>query len=133
MTATAEQITRLRRMAGETNSSTYADADLQGYIERHPMIDAAGQSPWLSIQTPTGAPDNPDWTATYDLNAAAGDIWDEKAAALAPHYDFNADGGQYSRSQAYQQAMAMARHYRSRRSPKTITMRSAPWPSGEDE
>ncbi len=64
---------------------------------------------------------NPDWTATYDLHAAAADIWEEKAAILSADYDFTADGATLARSQAYEQAMKQARYHRSRRSPKTIT------------
>jgi len=134
MTATAAQIARVRRMTGEPDTTTYADADIQSYIEAHPLEDARGEGPRVeSTTTPGTLEENPDWTATYDLNAAAADIWEEKAAVLAGDFDFQADGGQYSRSQAYEQAMKQARHFRSRRSVKTITLRPEPLAQGTEE
>ena len=66
------------------------------------------------------------WIATYDLNAAAADVWDEKAGTLAANFDFSADGSNFSRSQAYEQALKQAGRYRARRSKTTITMRPDP-------
>jgi len=51
---------------------------------------------------------------------AAADVWDEKAAAVAMDYDFSADGGQYSRSQAHEQMSAMARRFRARRDASSV-------------
>jgi hypothetical protein len=115
MAATAGQVADLRRMVGEPNDTTYDDELLTDIIERYPLIDSDGYEP-----------DHDDWTSTYDLNAAAADIWSEKAAVLAPNYDFAADGGRYSRSQGHQHAMQMARYYRARRSPGTVTLRMEP-------
>lgn len=121
-------------MTGEPDSTTYADADIQAYIEAHPLEDARGEGPWVESETTPGTlEENPDWTATYDLNAAAADIWEEKAAVLAGDYDYQADGGSYSRSQAYDQAMRQARHFRSRRSIKTIALRPEPLAQGTEE
>lgn len=134
MAATAAQIAQVRRMTGEVGSATYTDADIQAYIEAHPLEDARGEGPWVeSTATPGTLEANPDWTATYDLNAAAADIWEEKAAVPAGDYDFQADGGSYSRSQAYEQAMKQARHFRSRRSFRTVTMRPEPLQQGTEE
>lgn len=133
MTATAAQIARVRRMTGEPGTETYTDTDIQAYIEAHPLEDARGEGPWVeSTTTPGTLEANPDWTATYDLNAAAADVWEEKAAVLAGDYDFQADGGSYSRSQAYDQAMRQARHFRSRRSVRTITLRPEPLMQGTE-
>lgn len=134
MAATTAQKAQLRRMVAETASTTYADADIASYIEAHPLTDARGENPWVESETAPGTLEaNPDWTATYDLNAAAADIWDEKAAALAPNFDFEADGGRYDRSQAFEQAQKMARYYRSRRSAKTITQFPEPLAQGTEE
>ena len=111
----ASLITQLRRMIAEPTTTTYSDAVLSEIILAHPLIDSSGNFP-----------DEDDWTATYDLNAAAADVWDEKAAGLASDYDFNADGASFSRSQAYEQASHMARKYRSRRSAVTIRLIKAP-------
>ena len=123
MTATADQISKLRRMVNEPTTATYSDETLQEYIEACPTMDENGESPRVpSTTTPGEMMANPDWVATYDLHAAAAAVWEEKAGAVAPNYDFSADGGSYSRSQAHQQAMQMVRFHLSRRSPGTITL-----------
>lgn len=125
MTATAEQILRVRRLTNEAGSLTYGDEDIQGFIESHPLTDPYGFGP----DDPDGLYEtNPDWTPTYDLNAAAADIWEEKASSLAGDYDFHADGASYSRSQAYEQAMKQARYFRAKRSHKTMNLQPSPKP-----
>lgn len=135
MTASAEQVAKVRRMTNEPSAtSDYSDDDLEGYIEAYPLVDARGESPFIESETTPGTlEENPDWTATYDLSAAASDIWAEKAAILSQDYDFEADGGSYSRSQAYEQAMKQSRYWRSRRSVKTITQRPEPLMQGSEE
>jgi len=125
MAATAAEIARLRRLTDETTDETYADADIQEFIEEHPLIDERGEEPytWDASTQPPTKDENDDWIPTYDLNAAAADIWEEKASAPAQDFDFNADGASYKRSQAYEHAMRQARYFRSKRSPKTITQR----------
>jgi hypothetical protein len=105
MAASVHDIRRVLRATGEfSTESTYSDDDVRGMVERYPLPDSAGNEP-----------DATGWSATYDVNAAIGDLWDEKAASLAANYDFSADGGSYSRSQAYEHAQAQARIYRARR------------------
>ncbi len=108
MPATAEQIARLRRMVDESAEDTYADATLAAYIERYALADLAGHEP-----------ENRDWTPTWDLHAAAADIWQEKAAVLGQDHDFSADGAQFYRSQAFQHAFRMIQYHRSRRNPRS--------------
>jgi hypothetical protein len=131
MAATADQIAKVRRLTAETSTDTYADADIQGYIEAYPLIDERGEAPysWDTTTEPPTQEDNDDWIPTYDLNQAAADIWQEKAGQLAGDFDFQADGASYTRSQAYQQAMQQARHFRSRRSLRTFAMRPEPFRS----
>ena len=127
MAATAAQVSQLRRMTGEAAEEVYTDELLAEYIERYPLVDARGVNPWIeSTTTPGSLEINPDWTPTYDLAAAASDVWGEKASVLAGDYDFAADGGSYSRSQAYEQAMKQSRYWRARRSVKTIVQRPEP-------
>lgn len=122
MTATAAQIAKVRRMVNEPTETTYDDDTVEEYIEEYPLTDARGEVPYIeSTTTPGTLDENPDWIATYDLNAAAADIWGEKASILSQDYDFAADGAKYTRSQAYEQAMKQARYYRARRSVTTIT------------
>ena len=115
MAASVTEVVKLRRMIADSTSTTYSDDDLEDIIESYPVLDSDGYDP-----------EDDDWTATYDLNAAAAQIWEEKAAAYIGSYDFSADGGSFNRSQMYEQAMKMARHYHSRKRVKTITIRPEP-------
>jgi len=128
MAATAAQIARVRWMVNEPSEITYTDEDIQSYIESYPMVDERGEDPytWDTSTTPPSQDANDDWIATYDLNAAAADIWEEKAAIVAQDFSFSADGGQYSREQVYEQYMKNVRFYRAKRAPKTITQRPEP-------
>ena len=123
MAATAADRTRLRRMIAEaTDAGGYTDAVLTDAIERYPLPDADGL--W---------PDENDWVAVYDLNAAAAEVWGEKSAALAGSFDFAADGSSFSRSQAHSQAAKMARYYQARRGPTTLTLVSDVRVDADDE
>lgn len=127
MTATIRQIEQLRRMTGEITSDNYTDGELMSVLETYPLMDANGEQPYTwSSDTPPVKEANNAWIPTYDMHAAAADIWEEKAAVVAGNYDFNADGGNYSRSQAYEHMMAQTRYHRSRRSARTMTARK--WP-----
>jgi hypothetical protein len=48
---------------------------------------------------------------SYDLNAAAADIWRGKAANAAKYFDFQTDNHRVSKSQLYKQFMDMAAYY----------------------
>jgi hypothetical protein len=121
MTPTANQIAQLRRMVAEPTVTTYSDAVLTTYIETYPCVDENGESPRVSSTTTPGTMMvNPDWIETYDLHSAAAAIWEEKAAAHSVKFDFDADGGSYTRSQQHEHAMQQVRHHLSRRNPKTI-------------
>ena len=128
MAATAEQIARLRRMAAEPTLDVYSDDVLADYIERYPLLDERGQVPytWDTTATPPAQEANTAWVATYDLHAAAADVWEEKAASYAGKYDFGADGATYHLSQQYDQMIAQARFHRARRSPSSAKL--VQWP-----
>jgi hypothetical protein len=126
-------VDRLRRMTG-VSTTDYTDSDLAEAMDRYPLEDARGEGPLIESGLDPGTLEtNPDWEPTYDLNAAAADIWAEVAAGKAACFDFSADGGNYSRSQAYEQAMKQSRYYRARRSLKTITQRPEPLLQGHEE
>ncbi len=110
----AADIQVVRRMTGVTVEE-YSDNNLSSIIERYPLPDANGLFP-----------EEDGWTPRYDLNAAAADVWAEKAAGLAGQYDFTADGASFERSQAYEQAMQQARYYRSRRALHTVKSQAYP-------
>ena len=129
MAATAAQITRLRRMCGlAVGDTTYTDAVLGGYIETYPLLDERGEAPytWDTSTEPPTQDDNDNWVVTYDLNAAAADVWDEVSAGIQGNFDFSAEGRTFNRSQAFDHARERARYYRSRRTP--TTMRAVQWP-----
>lgn len=125
---TAAQISQLRRMVAEPATTTYSDATLTTYIETYPHIDQYGESPLDDYGEA-----NAEWTPTYDLNGAAGDIWQEKAASVASKFDFTADGGNFSQSQQYEQMMKQARYYRSRRMPSSVMLVKSPDEPSSDE
>jgi len=134
MAATAAQVAELRRMVNEPTGDTYDDDLLGGFIERYPLLDERGEAPytWDTSTSPPTQDDNDDWVDTYDLHAAAADVWQEKAAAVVADFDFAADGAKYSRSQKYQQMMQMVRHHRARRALQTHTLVMFPEPENAD-
>jgi hypothetical protein len=125
---TAAQISQLRRMVAEPLSVPYTDPILIAYIEKYPHIDAYGESALDEWGVA-----NADWTPTYDLAAAAADVWEEKASGVAAKFDFAANGGNYSQSQQYKQYMKQCRHYRARRLPSTMTLVKSPRETTADE
>ena len=128
MSATAAQIARLRRMVNEPDSTTYDDDAITEYIERYPCVDERGEwaYDWDTATTPPSKDDNDDWIPTYDLNAAAADVWAEKATVVSVDFDFSADGGSYTRSQVHEAYMKQSRYYGARRTAGTITLHK--WP-----
>lgn len=121
---TAEMIAQVRRMVGEANSTTYDHDTIVEYIANHPLIDERGEKPY-SFETSDEPPTedyNDDWIPTFDLHAAAADIWEEKAATYAANFDFEADGGSFSHSQQFKHCMSQARFHLARRAPKTINL-----------
>lgn len=123
MTVTSGMVSELRRMIDELTDETYSDAILEEYIGKFPKIDELGSIPYEYVLV-GGIPTktwNASWIASYDLNAAASGIWREKAAKVSHRFDFNADGGDYKRSQEFQHCDSMSRFFLARSSIKTIT------------
>ena len=126
-------IAQLRRMVAEPTTTTYSDAALIRYIEKYPHLDEQGEEPYtLSSDSPPVQEANDSWIPTYDLHAAAADVWEEKAATVSDRFDFNADGGNYSVSQRFEQCMKICRYHRSRRMPSTVRMIKTPDEEGAD-
>jgi ribosomal protein S26 len=103
-------------MIAESTTATYSDDALTTHIEAHAVPDLRGV---LSYEldfstTPATKSDNDSWIATYDLNATAAEIWEEKAAAVACDYATNADGANLQRNQVYDQYMRIASRYRAK-------------------
>ena len=121
-------VLKLRRMVNEPTSSIYSDEILEEYITEQSCTDDLGNEPylWDYSTTPATHDANPDWVATYDLNAAAAEIWDEKASTIQDEFDFSADGGDYKRSQKYRNATTQAARYRSRSKAKSFMLKKYP-------
>lgn len=128
MTVTAAQIAQLRRMIAEPLTTTYSDALLTTYIEAYPLLDERGEDPytWNTATEPPTKDANENWVSTYDLHAAAGDIWEEKASLWIEKHSFSADGGNYQRNQVYENMMAKVRHHRNRRAIRTTRLIKKP-------
>ena len=127
MSATAAQLAELRLMVAEPLTTTYSDVLLQGKIEEYPCVDERGEEPytWLLTSPPTTS-ENTEWIATYDLHAAAADVWQWKAAALADKFNVTADGSTLNRSDLYKQAMSQARSHRAQRKIRTVRAWKSP-------
>ncbi len=120
MVATAAMAAKLRRMVDEPTEVPYDDDLIDDIIESYPLIDSLGTKPLETdfSTTPPTISERDEWIPTYDLNAAAADIWEEKAGAIAENFDFSADGGSYKRSQKYDQYMSKSRYHLARRAAK---------------
>jgi len=119
MSATPLMVVRLRRMTAENTEANYTDSELEERIEEEAIRDRFGKDP-----------DDFDWTPTYNISKVASDIWGEKASMVSDEFDFNADGGSYSRSQKYQNALKQAAYYRSRSNALSLQMKQYPITSG---
>lgn len=131
MTATATQIAQVKRMADVVESSVYSNDLVQEYIERYPLLDERGEVPytWDSSTEPPTQDDNDNWIPTYDLNAAAADIWGEKAGGKVDDFTFSADGASYTLSDVIKHYQARERYYRSRRAKRTSRLHMFPEPA----
>jgi hypothetical protein len=70
---------------------------------------------------------------SYDLNAAAADIWRVKAANAAKMYSFGADGQSFTRNQIMQNCIRMMQYYEGQAAPTNISLyRSDNIPTGTE-
>lgn len=131
MTATAQMIADVRGMTGEPTTTTYSDTAIRRFIERYPATDERGVEPYY-YDTMTSPPTQvavTSWYPTYDLHAAAADIWEEKAAATADQFDYpiqEPSPGIFRHSQQSESFMKQARYHRSRRRVTTATLMASP-------
>ena len=127
MPATAEQIAELRRMIAEPTSTTYTDAILEDLLNRYPVRDALGEPALASDGgIPPTLSERDEWIQTYDLHAAAVQIWQEKAATSAGCFDVAADGTSLNRSQIHDAYMRQAQYHGARRRGRGIMPQVAP-------
>lgn len=94
------EVVRLGLEIPEGREEAFTDELIAGFLEAHPVKDSAGRKP-----TDAG------WAETYDVNAATADLWSLIAACASALYDFSADGATFTRSQVYDHARKMQRHF----------------------
>lgn len=126
MTASASDIARLRRMISDPRFTLDNDA-LSEVIERYPLTDERGVEPywWDTSTEPPTRTTTSGWIPTFDLHAAAADLWEERAASVrAALPDQMAD--QKRQQQLYDQYMTNVRYHQSRRIAHTITLQPSP-------
>lgn len=88
---------RLERMVASDQIPALTGTEVDDLIELAKRPDSDGV-----------AINDPDWTPTWDLGAAAAEGWRWKAAKVAGHFDFGADGSNLSKSQVMDHCLRMA-------------------------
>lgn len=96
-------LNRLKRLAAADVDPKLSPSDLVDILEASRSRDRFGVLPII-----TG------WESTYDMNRAAAEAWDTKAAKAAGDHDFSADGASYSASQVVKHCREQASMYRMR-------------------
>jgi hypothetical protein len=128
MTATAAMRAELRRMIDEPTTTTYSDNLLDDYIERYPMMDERGVEPYY-YDTSTSPPTQvavSAWYPSYDLHAAAADIWAEKASGHAEDFAIPTIEGTYQVDSRFEQYQRKVRFHLSRRRVKNTRLIPSP-------
>lgn len=129
MTATAAMRAQLRRMVDEPTTTTYTDDTLNGIIETYPLTDERGVDPYWydTSQDPPQQVATEGWIPGYDLHAAAAQIWEEKASAVAENFAYPTIEGTFDHARQFDSYSRKARYHRSRRSMRTA--KAIPSPS----
>ncbi len=114
MVATAQQVATLRRYVNEPTTATYDDVALADTIERYPV---AYRDPTTGMRYEPG---EQGWQPSYDLNAAAAEVWTEKAGLVAYQFNYSADGSRMDAGTVQQNYERMAQHYASKARPRSV-------------
>jgi len=69
---------------------------------------------WATVDGEGRGPADPDWTGTWDLNAAAAEGWRIKGGLVAGDFNFSADGASYSKADVLAHCLEMETKYASR-------------------
>lgn len=112
------EVVRVRRLVSEPTQTPYNDDIIRETIALHPLVDRNDREPFYTCPTTISL----EWVPTWDLYAAAADIWTEKAAAVACKVDFDADGVDVKRSDLHTHYLAQARFCASRRLATSIAL-----------
>lgn len=96
----AATLTRVKALAGAAQRPALTDAEVISAIQAHPRVDVDG------LQA-----DDPDWSQTWDINAAVADLWATKAGKVAGDFNFSADDARYDKGEVMAKCLAMEAHY----------------------
>ncbi len=99
MTAEEAQA-RLERMVAASEDPALSDDEVTDLLAMCKLVDADGL-----------APDDEDWTPTYDLSRGAAEGWRWKAAKAASRFGFSTDNQRFDRDQVARACLEMARSY----------------------
>ena len=95
---------RFRSLVAGDVFPTLADAELDALLLEHALPDAAGRGPVSLL-----------WVERYDLNGAAADGWELKAAKISDAVAITDNGTTVHGEQAVERALERAASYRKRR------------------
>lgn len=95
---------KLKLMSAWDTEPAVSEDDLEMVLGLHALTDINGMTP-----------DSEEWIPTYDLIAAAAEVWIVKAARAAALVEVDPPGSGILTSKVFENCMAMARNYRSKR------------------
>ncbi len=98
-------IEKLKLISAWDTEPTVSEEDLEAVLAGFALPDING-----------AAPDAEEWIPTYDLTAAASEVWLVKAARAAALTEVDPPGSGILTSKVFDNCLLMARYYRSKRS-----------------
>jgi hypothetical protein len=96
----AEALASLRVATAADQDPVLEEDELLALLQRFRVEDADGYGPG-----------DADWTPTWQLSAAAGHGWRQKAGKAAGRYDLNTDGQSLARGAVMSHCLRMANEY----------------------
>lgn len=100
----ANVVARVRSLAAAEARPVLTDAEVKAAIQAYPLVDRDGATA-----------DLPEWTQTWDINAAVSELWGVKAGKVAGDFNFAADDARYDKGDVIAQCLEMEALYASRR------------------
>jgi hypothetical protein len=94
-------LARLRAMTASDTDPTLSDSELMLLLGMCQLEDEDGL-----------APDDVDWTGTYNLNLGAAEGWRWKAGKCSNRFAFRDDLNDYQRQQVHDACLKMVKEYR---------------------
>jgi hypothetical protein len=91
---------KISRMVEATSEPVLSADDLDDLVDAAARADADGLYR-----------NDPAWTPTWDLNAAAAEGWARKASKAASNFNFSEDGQRFDRAQVYAHCAAQQKMY----------------------